>query len=180
MKRKVEPAKEHQLLKIGRANHKLDLWRGKHKELPPYDLIMANDPGKRLVIGGIIADQATGKIDEVRLSSKEYNDKTGYYKRKKVMEQCSGHLEGVIRKRREELHNIGPSSADFRAFIRFELGFLKRKVCLYSQKKFRRLKFDMNIQRRKFIDNYVAKLCPRDKTMIVFNGSAKFGPCIKG
>jgi hypothetical protein len=180
MKRTAEPAKEHQLLQIGRANHKFDIWQGKHKELPPYDLLMANDPGKRLVIGGIIAEQATGKVKEVRISAKEYNHATGYCERKVKMEEWSGHLEGIIRKRREALQNIGPSSADFRTYVRFELGILKRKVCLYSEKKFRHLRFDMYIRRRKFIDNFVASLCPRDKTMVLFNGSAKFGPCIKG
>jgi hypothetical protein len=80
---------------------------------------LANDPGKRLVIGGIIAEQATGKVKEVLLSSKEYNHATGYCERKVKMEEWSGHLEGIIRKRRETLPNIGPSSADFRTYVRF-------------------------------------------------------------
>lgn len=159
-------------------NHRVKWARG--KALPAYDRIVANDPGKRLVIGAIAYNIETGEAEEIKLKSSTYLHKTGYKRMMRRHKRHSGKLEAFIAKKREALGNIG-RAGNYRDNTRFELSWMLARVLLYSQPKFRYMRFNFYRTKRRFIDRYVAKkICPRNKSTLICNGSAKFGPCIKG
>lgn len=161
--------------------------------VPDFDYIMGIDPGFRLTAGGIRYNVTTGEYELIKLKSGKLHHDSGNNSRKMKMQQWSKAVEDRVRDERERINDevnegredhvqlvIGPMSADYEEFTRFELKFFTRRINLYAQPKFRHLNFDSIIRRRSNIDNIVNGMCPRNARTLLFYGSTKFSSFIKG
>lgn len=147
---------------------------------PKFDYVIGIDPGVRLALGGVVYNVKTGKRILIKESSRSLHAKSGFFARKAKLERHSRILENAIKASNEELHNIGPSSADFTAYTRHQLGFVNARFRLYRRKVFRRLNFDSHIRRHATVDKLVSQLCKKNARTLLFYGDATAAPFIRG
>lgn len=96
------------------------------------------DPGYRLAFAGVRRDIRSGaetdlKKNEVNIkkTSKQWRNMTGANDRKQRLDAMTQPIESKIRREREQLNNIGPTSVDFVTWTRFELRWFMIKCKVY-------------------------------------------------
>lgn len=164
---------------------------------PDFDYVMGIDPGVRLALGGIRYNVRTGARELIKIKSHKLHHDSGLNARNMREKAQSDELQKEISENREGLEylislerwerdghevsiHVGAEAFGYEEYTDFQLQFMERRINLYKRPVFRRLSFDSYIRRRETIDKTVSSLCPVNARTLLFYGSSKFGPCIRG
>lgn len=128
-------------------------------------------------------DVATGKRFLIKEKSRKVHHKSGLFARKLKLQRSSRNLENDFKKALKEVNNerhIGSTAENYTQYTKLHLEFLDRRIELYKKPKFRRFNFESYIRRRGTVDRIVSNLCPKNARTLIFYGSSKSAPFIKG
>lgn len=97
------------------------------------DQIYGFDVGHRLAIGGVRFN-SDGSEDNIRLSSKEFHRKTGFYRRNKKRDRMTRTVDKAMSEHRESFgEQPGPRSHDFETYADHILKHFHAAIKAYTQ-----------------------------------------------